>query len=1424
MLAVKTPKPKAAPAAEKPKTSAQAPRAPAFNPVWAQLALGIQPKLAVSAPNDPFEREADKVADHHDKPGGGRAGSGGAAGRGKPAPLWDRLVTNLTEATDAMAASRSSPLGSSDALRFSQALGGPLPNVRIHTDGAADKAARSINARAITNGRDVYFAAGEYQPGTAVGDRLLRHELTHVLQSSGQTPGTPRAVSQPSDPAEHGATQAENRVVPPSVHAPSGVLHRQVLEGIEAAIAYGAYKAVRAYSARDETVELQGHPNFDPSDDLANWIGMDDSPVQVHVKFGNMAYGTINMLLDENDKYQSDGAAVLSLSLTGLADEDDTEHPVLLVSVADSVVEGVFGGVPDATASTGDAMSVLNSIIADGTERLMEWKGLEHLKLANETIGELINGHLTLSSVPFDFDLAGAFTGRGNFGLLDGTVTFDASAALHVDGLSDSNLTLSRDEYGTLSGTVQMGVTLSGFEGNLLASFGRGALDIRGTVAVNYKNFEGSVTMMVTNSTSAWAAVHGELAQWPPVGGTESPTLGPAAPAPSAAAPHVVAGWGVVDFRYKDWLHGRAQVIVDPDGEITSLGRVHVPQEITLFEEKEFNQTVFEDISGSMPIADVWDVLVVRIGANGSLKLKALVGPATLRDVHAAGAFSTKPGFPNHLTIGGIFAIHGGAALELSITAYIAAEAQVPIVGHVTEYARVTGPRASLTVTGTAEVDGYADAQAAIHRVQPKGSDEATYSMAGTLSAGGSMFFTLQGHTDVEIPGLVNKRLITIDKKQFVMGHIHGRVSFRNFKIGDSEPPKMNWVPEGGPPTKKLLKAIVLDDLHGEEPAGEPGTWTNIGSGDVVGDEGQDPTPPAIPSDPHFGITIPPAASPPAPQGPPPAPDGGSAPDSGPPPQDAGVNRAAGVPEAPDTSPVVPDAPPPTAAEQPTADVSFDMEGTPHHLTLEPGPPPVLLMASAPGRLELKLQRRRDEVNRRIVGNPMAPQRDRDQRAALDELITEAHAVEAEARRLGFGDRFSREVPGMRPLAQRIHSFAQQFEWHDIAPFLPSEAQITPQPGETVPVEAQQVLGLPYDKFRAHVATIQAAEALPLIREQREYYALELGDIRTYQNARPSGDTAQAVERRRRELLDRVIEMDREIRRLQNVLNPDGRPELPCFAPDTPVWTPQGQRPIGSLRPGDAVLTWDGGRVLQGEVLDVHRKATLQFYAVCAAGAAVHATGRHPFWVEDRRDWVPACELQAGDRARLADGRIVEIGSITPMPAEGASTVDLSITPYPTYFVGPGILVHNTPPVRHYGDKWKPPTKPGPYMIYLGINQLPGEFSNSIYVGQTMQTKSKRQSDHRAEALRWLDDHPSVPDTDPEKRYYRFKKELRLDIIADGLRNVDQADWLEQKNMDYERGLSHELMNRREELKSTAAAVRQRIIDDPAIQAAGLCP
>jgi hypothetical protein len=67
-------------------------------------------------------------------------------------------------------------------------------NVRVHTESSK---AGEVGALAYTQGTEMYFAPGQFQPGTSRGKQLLGHELTHVVQQregrvtpTGQIDGT----------------------------------------------------------------------------------------------------------------------------------------------------------------------------------------------------------------------------------------------------------------------------------------------------------------------------------------------------------------------------------------------------------------------------------------------------------------------------------------------------------------------------------------------------------------------------------------------------------------------------------------------------------------------------------------------------------------------------------------------------------------------------------------------------------------------------------------------------------------------------------------------------------------------------------------------------------------------------------------------------------------------------------------------------------------------------------------------------------------------------------------------------------------------------------------------------------------------------------------------------------------------------------
>lgn len=115
---------------------------------------------------------------------------------------------------------------------FEPRFGHDFSKVRIHADARANESAASVNALAYTVGPQIVFRAGLYQPGAASGQRLLAHELTHVVQHRDNLPVSPGAlgVGPADDAAEQQADRAEQALASssPVVLPASPSLRRKV--------------------------------------------------------------------------------------------------------------------------------------------------------------------------------------------------------------------------------------------------------------------------------------------------------------------------------------------------------------------------------------------------------------------------------------------------------------------------------------------------------------------------------------------------------------------------------------------------------------------------------------------------------------------------------------------------------------------------------------------------------------------------------------------------------------------------------------------------------------------------------------------------------------------------------------------------------------------------------------------------------------------------------------------------------------------------------------------------------------------------------------------------------------------------------------------------------------------------------------------
>jgi hypothetical protein len=163
----------------------------------------LQTKSTHDPSADALEQEANRTAETFSPPAPATTVPvTGARKSDPPTPPHPRPLTlssSLPPALPEPLTNPGQPLDPATRQRFEIGLGVGLQDVRVHTDSQASASAQSLAAHAYTTGRHVVFAEGQYRPGTPTGDRLLAHELAHVVQQSTRPAGgTPQLQRQPA--------------------------------------------------------------------------------------------------------------------------------------------------------------------------------------------------------------------------------------------------------------------------------------------------------------------------------------------------------------------------------------------------------------------------------------------------------------------------------------------------------------------------------------------------------------------------------------------------------------------------------------------------------------------------------------------------------------------------------------------------------------------------------------------------------------------------------------------------------------------------------------------------------------------------------------------------------------------------------------------------------------------------------------------------------------------------------------------------------------------------------------------------------------------------------------------------------------------------------------------------------------------------
>lgn len=164
----------------------------------------VQTKLTVNEPGDAYEQEADRISDQvmrlpeplqcagscdGEVPDRQTKRQGRESARVQAKGI-ESCESGLTEAppiVHKVLSSPGQPLDPATRAFMEPRFDHDFSKVQVHTDQDAAQSAEAMAAQAYTVGADIVFGNERYRPASRDGQRLLAHELAHVLQ---QRPGS----------------------------------------------------------------------------------------------------------------------------------------------------------------------------------------------------------------------------------------------------------------------------------------------------------------------------------------------------------------------------------------------------------------------------------------------------------------------------------------------------------------------------------------------------------------------------------------------------------------------------------------------------------------------------------------------------------------------------------------------------------------------------------------------------------------------------------------------------------------------------------------------------------------------------------------------------------------------------------------------------------------------------------------------------------------------------------------------------------------------------------------------------------------------------------------------------------------------------------------------------------------------------------
>ena len=187
-------------------------------PLYPPAAGAIQTKLAINKLGDEYEQEADRVSEQvmrisELQPQRACACRGGCPScqAEQPSQGHECLRTKRVQSSDLgqstappivheVLAASGQPLDPATRGFMESCFGHDFSRVRVHSNQLAARSAEAVAAQAYTVGSNMVFGSGRYAPASRDGQRLLAHELTHVVQQD-MSPASAAAVQRHPQPA-----------------------------------------------------------------------------------------------------------------------------------------------------------------------------------------------------------------------------------------------------------------------------------------------------------------------------------------------------------------------------------------------------------------------------------------------------------------------------------------------------------------------------------------------------------------------------------------------------------------------------------------------------------------------------------------------------------------------------------------------------------------------------------------------------------------------------------------------------------------------------------------------------------------------------------------------------------------------------------------------------------------------------------------------------------------------------------------------------------------------------------------------------------------------------------------------------------------------------------------------------------------------